>query len=60
MEPGIFHFSGGIGKFWYRKSLGTGIGKIWYWKTLGTGIGKKFVLEKVPVLVLKIFGTGKK
>ena len=35
----------GIGKHWYRKSLGTVFGKNWYWK-------------KIPVW--EIFGTGKK
>ena len=43
---GIFHFSGGIGKIWYRKSLGTGIGQIWFWKKVSEPVSEKFGAEK--------------
>ena len=62
--PGIFHFSGGIGtgigQIWYRKSPTTGIGKIWCQKKVLELVSEIFLVpEKVPVLVSKIFGTGK-
>ena len=47
----FFIFSGGIG---------TGIGKIWYRKKVSESVSEKFGTKKVPVLVSKIFGTGKK
>ena len=39
---GIFHFFGGIGKKWYRKSPGTGIGEIWYRKKVSEPVSEKF------------------
>ena len=38
----MFIFLGGIGKIWYRKSLGTGIGRIWYRKKVSEPVSEKF------------------
>ena len=41
------------------KSLRASIGKTWYRKKVSESVSEKYCTKKVPVLVWKIFGTGK-